>query len=306
MRPSLFFGKTTISLNDYWLGCDHSSHGCQDFIIEVIAHELGHALGLDHSTVNWALMWPDSSQCQQYRIFVPVLDDAKGLAYLYGQNHDTNFASSSASSGSVSGATPPLTLQVMTPASSSYAKVYSSTSLPSSQLAVMIGQVTPQTLYRFDIAWKQGSAGPYASEELDNDAAKLVYLSGTTPRVLTLLTQRNQTTSQTSPSPTVPFWLELVVEAINSNQNNIGLTAYVIVGSISPQNNSDGCCFDASIDTTVDNTGNGAGNFPPPNSWTSATSFEAGVWTDSSSNPASNYQLTDFWIFQGDLCNKLC
>ncbi len=221
--PPYFSGKTTIALNDWALGCNHTSPGCQDSIIQVIAHELGHALGLDHSTVNWSLMWPDNSNWQEYRIFVPVLDDAKGLAQWYGQNHDTSFASSSASGGSASGTTLPLTLQVTTPSSSSYAKVYSSTSLPSSQLAVMISQVSAQTLYRFNIAWRQGSGGPYVAEELDNDGAKLVYLSGTTPAVLILQTQRNQTSSQHIPALGALVWLEVVVEEVNGTQNSIGI-----------------------------------------------------------------------------------
>ncbi|KAG5282130.1 hypothetical protein AALO_G00052560 [Alosa alosa] len=53
----------------------------------VAAHEFGHALGLDHSNIQDALMYPMYKYVETFSLHK---DDIEGIQYLYGPNTDTN------------------------------------------------------------------------------------------------------------------------------------------------------------------------------------------------------------------------
>ena len=60
------------------LGCN----GDGFYIENTGAHEFGHALGLEHSSVETATMWPNSGACETIRE-TPDPDDIAGLGSLY-------------------------------------------------------------------------------------------------------------------------------------------------------------------------------------------------------------------------------
>ncbi|NWX95254.1 MMP9 protein, partial [Nothoprocta ornata] len=71
---------TTASYDDdkKWGFCPDRGYS----IFLVAAHEFGHALGLDHSSVREALMYPMYSYVEDFQLHA---DDIKGIQYLYGR-----------------------------------------------------------------------------------------------------------------------------------------------------------------------------------------------------------------------------
>lgn len=74
----------TVTLNSYWLSgyvvtpLEHR--------VNVIAHEFGHVMGLEHVTNMDALMYGDHDVFQSRPYIVPVYDDLKGIWYAYNTN----------------------------------------------------------------------------------------------------------------------------------------------------------------------------------------------------------------------------
>jgi Matrixin len=71
----------------FWDGAFHfyaGTSGCSEgfYIEDVAAHEFGHALGLDHSTVDGATMYPSMSTCSSAARSLDA-DDIAGVVSLY-------------------------------------------------------------------------------------------------------------------------------------------------------------------------------------------------------------------------------
>lgn len=267
-----------ITINDAGVSTSESnfpqSVDDMDFRIQIIAHEMGHSLGLAHSTETCSLMLgsPYYENVLQCRVFFPVVDDVRGLAALYGWAADTTFAQSS---GQTTGRTPPLELQ------QGYGSVSSPTTLPSSGIALMMGYVTPYTLYRFRVGWDEpSSAGAYASIELDNDGIKFVDVTNAGAI-------HNVVNFAGSPTPNNSYFLELILE--RRPDGTVSATAYAYSGSVTTPNGQEAPL----------------GSFRSLNqlpfgldTWPTAQSFSAAVWTDSASDPLSDYKVDHFWNFQ--------
>jgi len=72
-------------------GCGGVSNGA--YLEDILTHELGHALGLDHSTSVDATMYPSYSACSQsFRTLAP--DDIAGVQALYGTSSNLSPTSS--------------------------------------------------------------------------------------------------------------------------------------------------------------------------------------------------------------------
>ncbi len=272
-----------IVLNDYVL----SSYS-QDVIILTIAHEMGHAMGIEHSLVTASLMWDGPENFKNYGVYFPVVDDIKAAAALYGWTGDSalaNFSGQNGGVGCVTPCLPPFTLFVTTAGSGNYAKVMNNTGLPASKIAIMMAYATPSTLYRFNIGW-QDSFGAFGSFEMDNDGFKFVNTKTTGVQIV----------SSSSPTAGTSYFLELVVEA--TNNGIVWAHAYAYQGST--QTASGGETFIGQWGGSLLQVVCGLGTCSSSQSnWSDANSFESAVWTDSSSNPASNYALVHFWNFRG-------
>ena len=295
---------TQIIISDYYVSQEEANStkifGFQlsdnDFRVHILAHELGHAIGLAHSQVLCSLMYEslDNIKYCGQGVYFPVVDDIKGAAMLYGWAFDASFASQSVSgNGKVSWegngfcvTCPPVDLQVLSPSTSSV-KVYNNSALPSTNIAIMMAYVTPQALYRFNIGWQTNfSPFIFSTLELDNDGAKLVYEEGTCCAVINL-------NSSFSPQASSSYFLELVVEQ-QSGSAAPTTHAYVYQGNIASTNGAE--YFDGHSSHLM------AFSTPIVTSfatWADAASFDGSVWTDSSSNPPSGYNLDHFWNFQG-------
>jgi hypothetical protein len=74
-------GRAHFDNDEFWVF--HESEGAEGVEIEMVAtHELGHSLGLGHSTVTGALMAPFYQHYKEN--FTLSWDDIAGIQYLYG------------------------------------------------------------------------------------------------------------------------------------------------------------------------------------------------------------------------------
>jgi len=281
----------TITLNDYILNqeinVNQLATGYQDLAMSVAAHEMGHAFGLDHSQVPQSLMWHSSSRYFSYRIFVPVVDDVRALASLYGWAKDTGFPNevypTSSPPCSSLPCYPQYYLIIPNSGSGTWSQTYASSPLPNTYIAIMFAYVTPLTLYRFHMGWEKTSNDPtnmlnrFATLELDNDGAEFVSVTngGAITNIFTF-SGGNIISAFNS------YFLELLVECCNE----LKATAFAFQGSMSTGNGGE--TFIGSFDS-------GSGVI---DGWTNANLFDTSVWTDSSSSPASSYSVDHFWNFQ--------
>ena len=305
----LYIQINTAAVADY-LNNPHPSTTTLNVDIHVLAHELGHVLGLAAQVqVQCSLEEKSIYLSEQCGVDFPVADDIKGVSALYGWAGDTRFAGSADANGfsidfSGSGGfqcepcEPPVTLLNTLAGTNYHAEVLNNTSLPSSNVALMMGYVTPNTVYRFHMGWLNGLAAPatdtsarFATIELDNDAIKFVSsFAGT------------QTMSATGAVSGTSYFVELAIEVDNSDISKIKVHAdgYVFQGSMQSGNGTEtfvghwGGYLTGSCGLGCTNTAK----------WSQAGTMDSAVWTDSSSNPKSNYRLDHFWNLQSNP-NKL-
>lgn len=264
-----FSSPVKISINDYYT----NSYGQQERQ-SVIAHETGHALGLAHTSgadLMNAFTTGAGSRWGGYQIFVPVLDDINGVNSLYGSVSSTSESSCVVSSADSpqciwTSGTYPISLYVTTATAGAWSYVYpggSANSLPSSNTVLIVAKVTSSTLYRYSVGIYTDK-NPYDTSkrfmtiELDNNGINLVQ----SPSSITAI-------STTSPSTNTEYFLELVVEN--------GLNAH-------------GYAFQTSGTTWV-----GGAGVSLSGSWSTSVYYGNGVWTDSSSNPASHYTVNSWY-----------
>lgn len=277
----------TITMNSYYMD-GFSKQKKQN----TIAHEVGHAIGLAHSDTTGTndektLMYSTDANYNTYKIFVPVLDDIRAAQAWYGsvtstsectefnQNGDVTYT------GTCSGSNPalPMNERVTTAGAGNRASAsqYSTgQSLPSVGTVLMMAKVDPNTLYRFGLGVRSyhNVADPVyrmATIELDNNGIYASYVD-TGGNVQTV------TVWSGTPSTSSVYFLEVVVQkdtfsspaAVYAYQDNGG-------GSTPP-------------------TFLGSASFNSGILWNSYDMYYGtGVWTDSSGNPLSNYDVTQYY-----------
>lgn len=264
-----FVSPVNIYINDHFT----NGYGREERQ-SVIAHETGHSLGLAHTTgatlMNGFTCGTGSRWCT-YSIFVPVLDDINGVQNLYGSTSTTAAKTCVVSTADTPSCTYggsngyPIQLKVSSAATGAYAFTYpggSAVSLPSSNTLMMLGQVTPNTLYRYSMGIYTAT-NPYNTSnrfmtiEVDNTGFNLVGSSSTS-------------IGSTTPSTGTTYVLELVAE------NGLPAAGYVFTSS---------------------GTYIGTATLSPSLGWSTSVYYGHGVWTDTSSNPASNYSVNAWYNY---------
>lgn len=287
-----FVGVGWVTINDYLTNGLTSQHRQS-----VIAHEMGHTLGLDEnsnpSSTNdeKTLMYPDDLSYSLYKVFVPVLDDIRGAQVWYGgrtsnsqcpPNYNQNgVVEYNPDTPTCSSSNPdlPMTERVTTAGAGNraFASQYStSTSMPSVGTTVMMTKVKANTLYRFSLGFHSGTNvadqfNRMATIELDNNGIYASYIdTGGNVKTVTIWSG--------TPSTTTTYFLEIVVQK-STFKTPVGVYAYKDDGSGStPPTYLGSAQFDSGV------LWNSYGMY-----------FGTGVWTDSSSNPLSNYQVKEYY-----------
>jgi hypothetical protein len=280
---------STITLNtDLLAGAE------MEKIQAVAGHELGHAIGLDHTGSGTnavkTLMYATIDQYNSYGIFVPTLDEIRAIQFVYGGGiAKTPECSEHNSSGgdivytgtcSSSNAALPMTEKVTT--AGTHRAFASQTSggqaMPSVGTVLMMTKVKPSTLYRFSLGIHStnnvaDSSNRMATIELDNDGIKVSYVN--TGGTVTTTTIWSGT-----PSTTTTYFLEVVAE-----KSTTGLTAAAVYAY---KDDGGGSTPPTYLGSARFTSGINWGTY-------STMHFGTGVWTDSSSNPLSNYQVSEYY-----------
>lgn len=231
-------------------------------------------------------MYSTSASYSTYHIFVPVLDDIRGAQAWYGsvtsapectefnQNGDVTYT------GTCSSTNPalPMTERVTTAGAGNraFASQYAtSTSMPAVGTALMMTKVQPSTLYRFSLGFHSGTNvadqfNRMATIELDNNGIYASYIdTGGNVKTVTIWAG--------TPSTTTTYFLEVVVEK-GSFSTPTAVYAY--------QDNGGG---------STPPTYLGSAEFDSGVLWNSyGMYFGTGVWTDSTTSPLSNYQVSEY------------
>lgn len=290
-NPSTGYMNTpvTITLNTSYLD-GYSNQQRQN----TIAHETGHAIGLDHadsgvsdSDAQKTLMYSTNNNYVTYKIYVPVLDDIRAAQAWYGTVTSTSECTEYNQNGDVvytgtcSSGSPalPMTEKVTTAGAGNraFASQFSSgQSMPSVGTMLMMTKVQPSTLYRFSLGTHSGSNvadsfNRMATIELDNNGIYASYIN--TGGSVTTVTIWSGT-----PSTSTTYYLEVVVEQ-GSFSTPTAVYAY----------KDDGGGTDAP-------TYLGSASFDSGVLWNSYSMWHGtGVWTDSGSSPLSNYQVKEYY-----------
>ncbi|TMI22676.1 matrixin family metalloprotease [Candidatus Bathyarchaeota archaeon] len=277
----------------------------REFVGQVIAHEMGHSLGLAHSGRPCTLMYEYDvvldPQCQG-GVFFPVKDDIDGAIALYGVVVSTPFSNTDVSGGYLcwycnNQPSPPIyppTLMVAYGCSCHrQAGVYNSGSLPSSGIALMFAHVTATTLNRFGVGWQIGapaSGKAFVNFELDNDGAKLVIYQGDAG-YWGVDAIKCYTCSSFTPLPNVDYFVELVVES----EVPVKAHAYLFDGAYG-QSEFLGHTSDVGRAVVC-----GFGCHTITANWNDASWTDAMVWADGPATLNSNATLGGYWNFQGSM-----
>jgi hypothetical protein len=275
---------TTVYINDY-LTNGFSNEKRQN----TMAHELGHSLGLDHSgSLKYSpetLMYYTNISFTNYTIFVPVLDDIRGVQARYGAPGNTTQCYTFVSNGnvnytgtcSVNGyAALPMTEYVTSAGSQNraFATHYSTSRvLPAVGTALMTTDVQIPNLskaYRFSLGVHTDNnvanpASRFSTIDLDNDGIKAVYDDSSGNSQVIIM-------NNTSPN-TADYFLEVAFE----NGKPTSTYAYL--------NNNGGGTPPNFLGSTT---------FSPGSGWSSSVFYGTGVWTDNFLNPLSQYKVTKY------------
>lgn len=261
----------------------------------VAAHEFGHAIGFEHTSTSSnpnadkTLMFA-SAAFNTYNIFVPTLDEVRGLQTMYGSGiaKTPQCYPFTTSGGSVTwtgtcsstNAALPMTEKITVAGTN---RAFASQSqlgqaMPSTEVALMMAKVKPNTAYRFSMGvhTTNNVADPtnrMATIELNNNGIVASYVN--TGGTVTSTTIWSGTVSTTT-----TYFLEVLVEKSTTGLTSAAVYAYKDDGG-----------------GTTSPTFLGSARFTSGINWSTDSTmfFGTGVWTDSSSNPLSSYQVTEYY-----------
>lgn len=243
-----------------------------------VAMIFGHGVGLDHPGAVTTLMYSTNTSYTTYNIFVPVLDDIRGVQDWYGTPLSTSECTTFNQNGAVtytgtcSGSNPalPMTETVTTAGVQNRAFASDSVSgqsLPSADTALITVKVKPNTLYRY-------SMGIHTDSNVANQASRFATIEIRDSNIVADWTSGGVTQTSTiwvgTPSTTTTYFLELVV------QNGKPAAVYAYKDDTSP-------------------TWLGKASFTPGLSWSGTKYMGTGVWTDGTSNPKSDYTVSQYY-----------